>query len=169
MKLLPIPLVSLGQIELDDAFQAVFGSDTLSKVHGPSLKFTEWVDNQRTVKFSVDVDNIPLEVRRFFCGKRLRVTSKQNKIKGDKYLEVHNRMKMHFLGSELFVIRPVFKLTYNEASGTTEVTGCVKHIARLPPPLNRIAEAFMMEHSRRELEKFSSVLKTSVGITIGDA
>jgi hypothetical protein len=67
-------------------------------------------------------------------------------------------MKMHFLCSELFKIRPKFELVANETTGQVHISGRVEHHAILPPPLNSVAETFMAERSRQELANYASIV-----------
>lgn len=163
MKEIQIPLTPLGKISLNNAFDLVFGKPTLERVHGPSLSLTEWIDDKRIVKFTINVDNIPKEVRRFFCGSTLRVTSRQTRMSPhSNVIRVDNRIKMHFLGAEFVSLKPVFTLTHDETCGFTSISGSVKHVARFPPPINAIVEGFMALNSQKELDHFQNVLVDTV-------
>lgn len=139
---------------LAQAFEAVFGEATLREVHGASLRAGAWAaDGRRTLRFDVAVDGIPPEIRRFFCGRRMRVTTRQAVRRAADEWTVANSLKMHFLGAELFSIRPRF--TLRACGPTVELSGTVEHRARLPPPLGALAEELMARHSRREVDRFA--------------
>lgn len=141
-----------------DSFDVVFGAHALQTMHGDSVRYGEWNNDKRRVGFAVPV-NLPSEFKRFFCGDKLRITTHQERHwhpDGDR-VDVKNRMRMHFVGAELFSVRPSFSLTQHPDG--THISCRVEHRARLPPPLNMLAEATMADHTRRELEKFEVALK----------
>lgn len=171
MKSIDIPLIQIaGATSLEQAFNNVFSKETLQKVHGSSLKLTEWKNNERRITFEVDTLPIPKEMKRFLCGDKLLVTTRQSKKiktkKEDTFIEVSNHIKMHFLGSEFFMIKPKFIIS--KCNQTIQpniyISGKVDHHALLPPPLNTIAEKFMMEHSKIELQKWSEVISEIYGL-----
>jgi len=162
MKLLAVPALRLTATTLPDALDAVFGQDTLRRVHGPSVTgaFDFGPDGRRAFDFEVDVSAVPAPIRCFFCGPRLRVTTAQTLARPEPSAcwRVSNSIRMHFVGSELFRIRPEFELTRHE-DGRIVVAGTVRHDASLPPPLSGIAERFMAAHSERELRRFARELR----------
>jgi len=166
MKKLTLPEVPLTARTLDDALDTVFGVDTLLQVHGPSLRATPFDESgKRKFSFDVDIGTVPLPIRKFFCGKNLRVTTSQTLTKIKRRGEptvwtVKNSLKPHFIGSEFFKLRPIFWLRRDTVDGVITVGGEVKHDAVLPPPLNDIAESFMMAASEKELRKFADVLES---------
>ena len=156
MKTVEIPKTSLGAMSLEDAFAMVFGNATLKQVHGPSLRVTDWNQNKRKIQFSIAVSNIPREIRRFFCGESLRITTRQERKVTPAVIEVQNKMRMHFLGAELFRVKPFFYLEHDGKAAY--IRGKVEHAALLPPPINVVAELFMAAHSKKEMESFANVL-----------
>lgn len=156
MRVVEIPKTFVADAPLNVAFETAFGKETLARVHGPSVTATEWRNDSRKVRFSVPVLNIPREIRRFFCGDKLRVTATQTREARTDAVRVTNKLRLHFLGGELFKIRATFVLSHNIHG--TYIEGTVEHRAYLPPPINAIAEAFMVDNSRREMEHFSSVI-----------
>jgi hypothetical protein len=153
MKTLIIEPLHIGKFSLDTVFENVFGNEMLRKIHGDNTQITDWDNkNKRTIKFSVNVDNIPMELKRFFCGSKLRVTSRQTRDIKPNRINVNNRIKMHMVLSELFHVKPQFYL--EETANEIYFGGEIKHAAVLPPPLNAICEGFMMTRSRREIEVF---------------
>lgn len=167
MKQLDVPRLRLRCDTLDAAVEAVFGADTLRKVHGDGLRADPFVDGQRTFRFDVDVSAVPAPLRVFFSGSKLGVTTRQTLTKRDDHWRVTNQLKMHFVGAELFRIRPCFDLTRNAADGTVSIGGAVRHDASLPRPFSGIAERFMAGHSERELRRFAEVL-TASGVAVPD-
>jgi hypothetical protein len=151
MKVLDIEPICVGHYPLETVFENVFGNMMLRKMHGESVNITDWDDkNKRTVKFSVNVDNIPMELKRFFCGSKLRVTSRQTReILADR-INVKNRIKMHMLFSELFYVKPEFYL--ERCLNGVHFSGRIEHSCVLPPPLNSICEGFMLAQTRREID-----------------
>lgn len=147
----PIPL------PIDEAFDVVFGRSTLEKIHGMGVKVTDWKNNQRKLQFSINIDNVPRELRRFVCGNKLRVASKQEMTRTSNEISVTNKVRMHFLGSELFKVKPRFSITSADEN-TSIMNGRVEHHALLPPPLNIIAEHFMSLHTQRELDTYRSII-----------
>jgi hypothetical protein len=159
MKVVAVPERPLGRVPLDSALRSVFGEAVLRRVHGPSLRFQPSpafdADGQRAFEFSVPVDRVPAAMRAFFCGDRLRVSTRQTLTAAPGRLHVTNALRLHFVGSELFRIRPEFWLR-TDASGSVALGGEVRHDALLPPPLKGLAEGFMCRHTRRELERFGA-------------
>ena len=175
MKILKIPEVRLTSRTLDDALDAVFGIDTLSRVHGPTLdtssmtgsstvgsstagSFSE--DGRRKFSFVVETSGIPGAIKKFVCGDDVKVTTMQTLSKKvPTKWSVTNVLKTKFLGSELFQVRPVFWLQ-QDRHGSVTLGGTIRHDAILPPPLNDIAETFMMQLSEREVRRFETVLES---------
>ena len=159
MKQLVLPTVPVRHTCLKSAKEAVFGPDMLRRVHGPSLQFftEEQLADKRTFRFSVDVADVPAPIRKFFCGSSLRVTTTQAVRETALKVSVSNKLKLHFVGAELFKMRPSFWLEQSP-DGTIMLGGKVRHDAVLPPPLNGIAESFMMQNSAHTLMQFGKCL-----------
>lgn len=160
MKQVLVPRTRLaGQRDFHGALNAVFGPAMLRRMHGPAVRVGAFDDRgHRTFKFVVPVDQVPAPIRTFFCGSQLGVTTRQALRKGVRAWTVTNSLKLHFVGSELFKIRPTFWLERDPADGTIALSGCVRHDAVLPPPLCHIAEGFMALNSQRELLHFARCL-----------
>jgi hypothetical protein len=162
MRVLAVPSIRLntppGPGALDAALAAVFGPDMLRTMHGPDTVVGGFVNGKRTFGFKISVGEVPRAIRRFFCGSQLRITTRQTVDASvpDKYT-VTNRLKLHFVGAELFKLRPVFWLE-RAPDGAVHLGGRVRHDALLPPPLNGIAEGFMMLNSQKELLNFAGCL-----------
>lgn len=108
------------------------------------------------------MNNVPSEIKRFICGDTLKITNKQSRqYEGDTHIHVNNKLKMHFVGAEMFSVRPSFSLEHE--GGQTYIRGKIEHRARLPIPLNNICEQFMSMRSQHEIDYFATVLKTRIG------
>jgi hypothetical protein len=166
MKEVSVPELELSSKSLPHAFDQVFGLATLVEVHGPTLQATDFsnVDSggprTRQLQFEIDVNRVPCLIRCFFCGPKLRVSTDQRLETDADEWRVHNTLTLHFLGSELFSVRPVFWLKKAPVTGVITVGGSVQHSASLLPPFKQVAEHFMARHSERELRKFEAVLKS---------
>lgn len=161
MKQLIVPRTRLrGQRDMASALHAVFGPAMLRRVHGAGTKAGDFVDGKRAFQFVVNVDSVPPPIRRFFCGSELRVTTRQTVDQTDPAKwTVINRLKLHFVGSEFFKLRPTFWLERDPDTGDVYLGGTVRHDAVLPPPLDGIAENFMMLNTRKELVHFAQCLR----------
>lgn len=160
MKLVSLPPTPVQRPTLQSALDAVFGPAMLRRVHGPdtvATPFAGGAEATRTFCFHVDVGAVPWPLRRFLCGSRLRVTTEQTLRRQPRRWHVTNHLKMHFVGAELFRMHPEFWLD-DDAAGRVTIGGSVAHHARLPPPLNAVAESFMAARSRRELLRFAQCL-----------
>lgn len=156
MKALDVGPIRLTSLSLDDALRGVFGVDTLRHVHGPTTSVSDFVDDARTFFFRVKVDKVPFPIRRFFCGTQLGITTRQTLTRSSQKYTVANKLKLHFVGAEFFSLKPTFWLERD--AGGVSLGGTVRHNAVLPPPLNGLAERFMVLNSRRELLHFAKCL-----------
>jgi hypothetical protein len=165
MKELCITPFHIGQFDIDSAFDSVFGNDMLRNIHGDNLQASDWKNNKRVLKFSIDVGNIPAALKSVFIGSPLRITTSQKLtvgvgagvgagVGGRRVIDSH--MKPHFLFSELFKVTSQFYL--EEMEDGVYFGGKVEHSARLPPPLNSIAESFMVQRSEEEIEKYKQMI-----------
>lgn len=159
MKEIQVPELAMTCQSLDSAFDSVFGPDTLARVHGPSTRVEPFKNNERTFTFDIDVSSVPRMLRCFFCGPRMRVTTRQTMERSRNDIRVTNHIKMHVVGAELFRVKPTFWLDRKSSQGIVVLGGIVQHEASLPPPLRGIAERFMAAHSERELRRFEQVLR----------
>lgn len=161
MKQLIVPRTRLrGQRDLNSALHAVFGPAMLRRMHGADTKVGDFADGKRAFRFVVGVDSVPPPIRRFFCGSQLRVTTRQTLDQTDPAKwTVTNKLKLHFVGSELFKLRPTFWLEQDPQTNDVYLGGVVRHDAVLPPPLDGIAENFMMLNTRKELVHFATCLR----------
>ena len=147
---------------LDEAFDKVFGNEALYKVHGlEKTVISPWKNNERIIKFRTKVENIPMELRRFFCGKELKVTNRQIITeKTDTNINIRNKVRMHFIGAEFFHVKPFFSLVKRDQAIYLNMR--IENSAIFPPPLNGICENFMAAKSKKELEFFIEALESEV-------
>ena len=144
----------IGDVSLETAFGIVFGEETFKRVYpGEESEQSGWSNDERTSRFTIDLGRIPVELRMFACDRHMRVDCKQHRDRHSDVICVHTRFKMHFVGSELFSIRPTFTLIRDTTESNTFLKVRVEHRARLPLPFNEIVEAFMRGCSRKELER----------------
>ena len=78
-----------------------------------------------------------------------------------KQIHVTTKMRMHFLGAELFKVRPEFSLREAE-DGTIMSSARIEMHALLPPPICNIAEHFMAQQSSKQLEFYRACVLKSV-------
>jgi hypothetical protein len=152
-------VLDMGSLSLKDAISVVFDNDTLRRVHGEDMQITEWKEGRRRLHMAFDTSGIPEQVRRAFCGgPRTRVTVKQVIERStEEEHRVRNKVRMHVLGQELIKVRPLFVLTKKDSK--IELAASVQVHAILPPPLNHIAEAFMIEQSERDVRAYLEVIE----------
>jgi hypothetical protein len=154
------PSYDLGNHTLEHAFSIVFNDDTLQKAHGEDIEITPWQDDKRTTEFHVGVDMIPWALRHLFWGSKLKVTVNQALNKADNCWKVSNQIMMHFIASKLFKIESAFELVQKD--GHIFLTGGVKCAARLLPPLNFIAEGFMLNQCKKEITTYTEVVAKKI-------
>jgi hypothetical protein len=155
MKLYKIPAHNLGTHPIQDAFNIVFGEETLREIHS-KLTVTPWQHDKRTTEFYVKVDMIPRVLRGIFSAEGMHVTVQQNLSKKDASWKVKNNIKMHVLGARFFNISSSFEL--HKSKQDVFLTGAVKCNAFLLPPLNTIAESFMLSHCKKEINVYTDVI-----------
>lgn len=148
-----IPAYDLGEVSMRDAFDKVFGADTLRMTHGDTLVASPWQDNKRTTTFEVNVKGIPWALRHVFHGHGLPVTVSQTLDPKENSWTVSNDIAMHFVGASLFKTNSWFKI--HREDGRVYLTGSVSVSAKLPLPLNRIAEGFMLSRCKKEIETYT--------------
>lgn len=147
----------LGKLTLPEAFDFLFSTEKLKNFHGKNTYISPWKDDKRTIRFQMDVDAVPQEVRVFFCGEKLRITTTQNVEREKTRWTVSNRVRLHFVGAELFDVRPTFCLE-TDKNDITNLSCKVQHRARLPIPLNGIVERFMASQTLRELNEYKEII-----------
>lgn len=151
----------LGNFSLSQAFDLLFSIEMLKNIHGNSVKVSEWKNDERIIKFSINIDTIPYEVRVFFCGDQLRITTRQRRYKEtEKRWIIENKMRMHFMFAELFQVHPTFIL--ETIDGITYLQVRVEHHAILPTPLNHVVETFMASQTERELNEYKDVVEQAI-------
>ena len=158
MRLARVPPLHLGLIPISEAFERVFGEDVLRLYHGEGLSVTPWRNFVRDLKFEVKLDSIPQEIRTLLCGKQLRVSCRQSAKVETREISLRTKMRMHFVGRELFIVRPRFKLVDAGEDGIVFTQEVELH-AMLPPPLCNIIEACMSLSCEDQMGKFSETVR----------
>ena len=157
MKEFSVSNFPLGNISLEEAFHKVFSPDSLRRIHGTDMMITDWNHKlERSFQFFVDLPQIPNEIKRFFCGSRLKITTKQQMTKTENNIQVKNKIKLHVLGAEFVSVRPTFYLHHENKRSFLSIN--IEHRARFPPPLNKIIEGFMTHTSERAFETFTRLV-----------
>ena len=147
------------------AFEHAFGSSTLRRLHGDTFTASPWHKNLRSCSFELAMPaHVPSEIRRIFCGNRLRVSVRDRVTCDPKVISVRSKMRMHFVGSELFIVRPRYRLEPSPCGGVL-LHAEVENHALLPPPLCGMVEAFMDASARAQLLRFSRELLQPCGPT----
>jgi hypothetical protein len=153
----------IGKLKLDEAFDLVFGSETFKRVYpGDGTEQSEWANDERTSKFTIDLGRIPMELRMFACDRHLRVDCRQRRERQVDLVRVDTRFKMHFVGSGLFSVRPTFTLFQGADDDKTFMKVHIEHRARLPLPFNQVVEVFMRGCSRNEVERNRRIIQARV-------
>jgi hypothetical protein len=166
-----------------EAFDKVFGERTARALHGDCLlRLGDWepaerrrgrghqqqqqqqqqqhagTSVQRRLAFNIDLADMPAALARFMSGGRTRVSVRQQATWAEEQeVTVCNHTRMHFLGAEMFRVRPRFRLRA-AADDAVWLDGSIQNQALLPPPLNVVAEAFMAEQSRQQLQRFEEAV-----------
>jgi hypothetical protein len=155
------PIVLREATSFDDVLSRAFGKPVLDEVHGPTLRVTDWDGSgTRRVQFNMPIPpTIPRQMSRFICGRNLRFSVKQQLAAVDEaHVKLSNKVRMHFIGAEMFKVQPEFVMRKHE-DGAFSVQAHVRVDAILPHPLNRVAEAFMLEHSASEFERWARAVE----------
>ena len=155
MKDYKIPFYDLGEVSLEHAFSIVFGEETLIETHGDSLKTSPWQDYKRTSDFYIHIDGV-LWALRHFIKSGLHVTVHQTLNQSNETWKVSNQIQMHFIGSRFFKISSEFELILRD--NNVFLTGNLQCNAKLLPPLNSIAEKFMIKKSKHELDIYTEII-----------
>lgn len=157
MKTYTIPEYDLGASHtLEDVFAIVFSEETMLNTHGPSISLSNWYNNQRTSSFTVDVKKIPWLLRHIFCGDKMRVSVEQTREDSENTIKVSNDIKMHFLGNRFFSITSHFELS--NIDDTIFLNGEVICNAYLLPPMNHIAEKFIISECKDQVTTYTNIV-----------
>lgn len=169
MRLVEIPPIPLGVKDLDSAFELVFKEETLRGVHGEDLvSVSPWVPRisggeKRRIVVHVPLSaRIPAEVHGIvqkLTGKNskwIKMTTKQTVNRGNKLAsswEIHNRVTLASIASDLVHITPVFYLECRQDQ--VYLTGRVEAKTFIPPPFKRIVEETIVNETQTNLSKYS--------------
>ena len=155
MKIVKAGPIKLGSITYEEAYHKLFNENILEKKHGKIIDFRDTKD-YRKFSFEIQVNNIPVELKRFFCGKNLKITTRQYLEKCPERWTISNKIKMHFIGAEFFKIKPFFYL--EQKNDQLFFSAKVENHAIFPPGLSHIAEHFMCLQTEKELDNFIELI-----------
>lgn len=155
MKCYKMSTQHLGKLTLPAAFDIVFGEDTLQSSHS-KLTTTPWQNDKRTTEFYVQLDMIPRALRHIFQASGVLVTTEQVLTKYDNCWKVTNNIKLHFIGARFFKVNSHFEL--QQTDDDIVLNGELKCNAWLIPPLNMIAESFMLQQCKKEINTYTEVV-----------
>lgn len=158
MKIVEISPIDIGKINYEEAYHKLFNENILEKKHGPSLKILDFSESKDYKKFSfvIQTNNIPTELKRFICGQNLKITTRQYIQKCPERWTITNKIKMHFICSEFFKVKPFFYL--EQKNDHMFFSAKVENHAIFPPGLSNIAEHFMSLHVEKELSNFIDLI-----------
>lgn len=157
MKEFVIPEYDLGVTTLDHAFEVVFEHDTILQSHGDSLVATEWENNKRKADYFIEIEHIPWALRHLFKASGVQVSLDQTLVHKEKEWTVFNDIKLHFIGARFFKTQSHFTLSLREDNHVF-LSGGIRSWAKLLPPLNRIAESFIISQCKKEIETYTQVV-----------
>lgn len=157
---------------VEDTVEAAFDEDTMKAVHGDEVLVEPWkVETASTRHRTLHIcspfpSGFPDPLRPFAGGDSLAMTVQQDlTIEETPFVEnvsVKNNVKMHIVGAELSRIEPQFRFTRNKRSGAVHGEAHVRVNAILPPPLDRIAEEFMVLKSENEIELYMDSIRQAI-------
>ena len=160
--------IPLGDRSMYEAVSLVYGDDIIRSTH-KNVQIGSWKDKMRHLEFVAALPhNLPKEIAPFFCGRSLRISVTQ-RVKRDNHVkhEVHNHVRLHIIGSELFCIKPRFIIRRNPnpfcaRNAKTTLDAHVEVHAILPPPLCGIIENFMIKHATSDMINYTNVITNHV-------
>lgn len=153
-----IPEYDLGIHPMEKAFEVVFSDETIKASHGDTLVTTPWEDGFRIAEYVVNIESIPWGLKHIFGAQSIKVTVNQHLTKNENIWRVDNDIKMHFIGARFFKIKSYFTLTERD-DHHIYLSGSVNCNAIIVPPLNRVAESFMISQCKNEIDKYTESVK----------
>jgi hypothetical protein len=167
MKFCELNDVDLGNLTIDQAVGITYADDVLKEVHGESLRIHRWHKSQRKLEMQMELHGVPNELKKILGGDKMRATVRQKVTHtSDTLHEVHNGVRLHILGAELVKIRPRFQL--RRMDDRTFFSAKVVVHAVFPPPLNHIAEHFMVQNASRDIHHYAAAIqkRTQMGMKL---
>jgi hypothetical protein len=162
MRVSDVPATSIGRFDsMHDAFDHVFGQSTLTAVHGDTLKCSAWNLDRRRFSFVMGIADLPSCLSRFVAARKtMRMTVHQHRdfAPCESVVTMRSKVKMHFLGAELFRIKPTFVLRQVPGECAYAISGRTEVNVLLPHPLKGIAESFLVNRSTEELKRYCDIL-----------
>jgi hypothetical protein len=171
-----VPPIPLGVSDLSSAFDKVFDEGTLRAVHGKDLiSVSPWVAREthaggekRRIVLHLPMHDVSEEAKGIashVLGKKvssIKMTTKQtvnrSNLRASSW-EIHNRVSIASLGSEIVHIIPTFYLE-RRSDDQVYLYGRVEHKVFLPPPFKRTAEEAMASETRLNMAKYIAILSS---------
>ena len=144
MKEHEIENIAIGKYTLAEAFDRVFTEGDIP-----------WENDSRVTEYSIQLEKVPWLLRHIFRGSTMRVTVCQTLHKiNDVEWQINNNIRLHFVGSRFFRVESNFNLTAKY--DTVYLAGSVKCWAWLLPPLNNIAESYVLSQCKNEIINYTT-------------
>jgi len=169
MKELRVQDIYLGRTPtVEDTVSAAFDEETMKAVHGDEVRVQPWSqDRRRTLHINSPFPSgFPDPLRPFAGGEHLVMTVEQELTMDEtdvmETVTVKNDVRMHIVGAELSQVQPKFRFTRHKKSGAVYGEAYVRVNAILPPPLDRIAEEFMIFKSGNEIDLYMDSIRQAI-------
>ena len=155
------------KVDLNEAFELLFGKNTVTEVHGPSLTITDWSPNKakriaRTLKFIMDTNELPPEVKGLVSEKKVVAKIKQEiLLRTDHKITIKGKFRIDVFGlSKMLKINNVMTIEKENINNVdvVSVSGKIEYNAFLLPYLNDIAENYMAIKIHNELSLYQTII-----------
>jgi hypothetical protein len=153
------------------AFDAAIALDALVFVHGPRVTVDDWkTSKQDLLERHYRVVNqlpetLPPALRSLAGGEHVEMTVRQRvaigKQKADR-VEIENKLKLHVPCNKLIKIKYTFEIDRDAATAHVAVATRIKVRVLLPPPLNAIAEEYILDMFRESIASFATAMRRSL-------
>jgi len=148
-----IEICQLNNLTMKEAFELIFGENTLRKVHGVSLMITPWQNNKRKLDFYLQIDTIPKILKDMFCASGFHITCNQT-LSQDNI--INNDIILHCIGSNLIRIISSFHL--QEITNKIYLSGNLKIYSNLFTPIDSLIESFIFEQCKKEIDNYRNII-----------
>lgn len=151
----PIPMGD--DLPLEQAFDMVFSPETIQRTHNGDMAATPLVDNRRRITYKVSLLTIPMLLRPYLPQPYIMSTMDQELHKHRSHWSVHTHIRFEMPMSNLITVYCKF-LVYRKR-GKTYFGGYMKHDLAMPSPIKELGEAYLAQHSRREVQTFEKTIR----------
>lgn len=152
MKTFELKNIFLGDLSTKAASEIAFSDKVLKKVHGEGSHITPWKDNHRNIKYKMNIPDAPSIMKRFLVGDHIDVNITQiMKTCNENRYDVESQVKLNCIGSRLIKIQPSFSIERNSTTSETFFNAKVNVSVRAFPPINHIAENFMIIQAEQDI------------------